>query len=55
MISSFGKDGVVDLKEGVFFGNRQPIDLIPGSSATTHGRAIRGRSTAIPRLDANHG
>src|SRR5206468_4808265 len=30
MISSFGKDGVVDLKEGVFYGNRQPIDLTSG-------------------------
>src|SRR6202163_2147861 len=29
-ISTFGKDGIVDLKEGVVFGNRQPIDLETG-------------------------
>ncbi|HNC25089.1 MAG TPA: PQQ-binding-like beta-propeller repeat protein, partial [Opitutaceae bacterium] len=30
MISSFGTNGVVDLKEGAFFGNRQPIDKETG-------------------------
>jgi quinoprotein glucose dehydrogenase len=30
MISSFGTNGVVDLKQGVFMGNRQPIDLETG-------------------------
>ena len=30
MISSFGTNGVVDLKAGVMFGNRQPIDLETG-------------------------
>ena len=30
MIRSFGADGVVDLKQGAFFGNRQPIDLESG-------------------------
>jgi quinoprotein glucose dehydrogenase len=30
MISSFGKGGIVDLKEGAYFGNRQPIDLETG-------------------------
>jgi quinoprotein glucose dehydrogenase len=30
MISSFGANGVVDLKAGVFYGNRQPIDLETG-------------------------
>jgi quinoprotein glucose dehydrogenase len=30
MIGSFGKNGVVDLKAGVVFGNRQPIDLETG-------------------------
>src|SRR5437667_7336313 len=30
MISSFGKNGIVDLKEGAYFGNRQPIDLETG-------------------------
>ena len=30
MISSFGTAGVVDLKQGVFYGNRQPIDLETG-------------------------
>jgi quinoprotein glucose dehydrogenase len=29
-VSSFGKSGVVDLKEGAVFGNRQPIDLEAG-------------------------
>jgi quinoprotein glucose dehydrogenase len=29
-IGTFGKDGIVDLKEGVVFGNRQPIDLETG-------------------------
>src|SRR6478752_3174516 len=30
MISSFGDKGVVDLKQGVVYGNRQPIDLETG-------------------------
>jgi len=30
MMPSFGKGGVVDLKDGVVFGNRQPIDLETG-------------------------
>ena len=30
MISSFGTAGMVDLKQGVFYGNRQPIDLETG-------------------------
>src|SRR6266849_3337350 len=30
MISSFGKDGVVDMKEGMSYGNRQQIDLESG-------------------------
>jgi len=30
MISSFGTNGVVDLKEGAVFGNRQPIDRETG-------------------------
>src|SRR3954468_14690697 len=30
MISSFGKDGVLDLKDGVVYGNRQPIDKETG-------------------------
>ena len=30
MISSFGTAGVVDLKQGVVYGNRQPIDLETG-------------------------
>src|SRR5215475_9588973 len=29
-ISSFGKDGIVDLKEGAVFGKGQPIDLVKG-------------------------
>src|SRR5262249_50037469 len=30
MITSFGKDGVIDLKVGVTYGSRQPIDLEKG-------------------------
>ena len=30
MISSFGTNGAVDLKQGVMYGNRQPIDLETG-------------------------
>ncbi|MEQ1912232.1 MAG: PQQ-binding-like beta-propeller repeat protein, partial [Vicinamibacterales bacterium] len=30
IISSFGTGGMVDLKQGVFYGNRQPIDLETG-------------------------
>src|SRR4029079_18221394 len=30
MITSFGNNGVVDLKQGVMYGNRQPIDLETG-------------------------
>jgi len=30
LISSFGKNGIVDLKEAAVFGNRQPIDLVRG-------------------------
>src|SRR4030095_6694988 len=29
-VSSFGKNGIVDLKAGVVFGNEQPIDLDTG-------------------------
>jgi quinoprotein glucose dehydrogenase len=29
-VASFGKNGVLDLKEGVVYGNRQPIDLESG-------------------------
>src|SRR5216110_2708440 len=29
-IRSFGKDGIVDLKDGVFFGKEQQIDLVTG-------------------------
>jgi quinoprotein glucose dehydrogenase len=30
LVSTFGKNGVVDLKEGVVYGSRQPIDLETG-------------------------
>ena len=30
VVTSFGKNGIVDLKEGAVFGNRQPIDLETG-------------------------
>ena len=30
VISSFGKNGIIDLKEAAVFGNRQPIDLVRG-------------------------
>src|SRR6185312_10057549 len=29
-IASFGRDGIVDLKEGVVFGKEQQIDLVTG-------------------------
>jgi quinoprotein glucose dehydrogenase len=29
-VAAFGTDGIVDLKEGVVFGSRQPIDLVTG-------------------------
>ena len=29
-IASFGKNGIIDLKEAAVFGNRQPIDLVRG-------------------------
>jgi quinoprotein glucose dehydrogenase len=29
-VASFGKSGILDLKEGVYYGNRQPIDLDSG-------------------------
>ena len=32
-IPSFGKDGIVDLKEGAVFGKGQPIDLVTGEIA----------------------
>ena len=39
-IPSFGKDGIVDLKEGVVFGNGQPIDL-------DHRRDRRARDAGV--------
>jgi quinoprotein glucose dehydrogenase len=30
VVASFGKNGIVDLKEAAVFGNRQPIDLVNG-------------------------
>ena len=30
LVASFGKNGIVDLKEGVVYGNRQPINLETG-------------------------
>jgi quinoprotein glucose dehydrogenase len=30
VVSTFGRDGIVDLKEGVVYGNRQPVDLTTG-------------------------
>jgi quinoprotein glucose dehydrogenase len=37
-ISGFGTDGIVDLKDGVVFGSRQPIDPITARSACTRRR-----------------
>jgi quinoprotein glucose dehydrogenase len=52
-ISSFGTDGIVDLKQGVVYGNRQPIDLesraIRWSSARRSVKASRSRRTTTPR------
>jgi quinoprotein glucose dehydrogenase len=41
-ISSFGRDGIVDLKEGVVFGSRQPIDRITGEIGVHSTPAIAG-------------
>jgi len=30
LVSAFGKNGIIDLKEAAVFGNRQPIDLVRG-------------------------
>jgi quinoprotein glucose dehydrogenase len=50
-IASFGKDGIVDLKEGVVFGKGQQIDLVTGEigvhatpSVTTDGVVMVGSS-----------
>src|SRR6266496_1590682 len=50
-ISSFGKDGIVDLKEGVVFGKGQQIDLVTGEigvhstpAITTDGVVMVGSS-----------
>src|SRR5215468_6311251 len=51
LISSFGKNGIIDLKEAAVFGNRQPIDLVKGEigvhstpAVTTSGVVLIGSS-----------
>src|SRR5262245_37919864 len=46
MIKGFGTDGVVDLKVGAFFGNRQPIDLETGEIGL-HATPLIVRDVAI--------
>jgi quinoprotein glucose dehydrogenase len=45
-VASFGKDGIVDLKEGVVFGNRQPINLESGEIGI-HSTPAVARDTII--------
>ena len=53
LISRFGKDGIVDLKDGAVFGNGQPIDLETGEiglHSTPADRQGRGdRRLVVPR------
>jgi quinoprotein glucose dehydrogenase len=46
MISSFGTNGIVDLKQGVVYGNRQPIDLETGEIGV-HSTPAIARDTII--------
>ena len=52
-IQSFGKNGILDLKEGVVYGNRQPIDLETGEiglhSTADHRARRRPRSVRRSR------
>ena len=41
-IPGFGSDGIVDLKDGVVFGSRQPIDLVSGEIGLHATPAIAG-------------
>ncbi len=47
MIRSFGTDGVVDLKVGAVFGNRQPIDLEAGEIGSHSTPAIVGDTIIV--------
>ena len=53
LISSFGTNGVVDLKVGAVFGNGQPIDLETGEigvhSTPRHRQGRRHRRVVVPR------
>jgi quinoprotein glucose dehydrogenase len=46
MIASFGTNGAVDLKQGVFYGNRQPIDLETGEIGV-HSTPVVARDVVI--------
>ena len=53
-IASFGKDGIVDLKEGVVFGKGQQIDLVTGeigvhSTPADHEGRRRDDRVVVPR------
>ncbi len=47
LVRSFGTDGVVDLKTGAMFGNRQPIDLESGEIGIHSTPAIVGDTVII--------
>ncbi|MBS1819115.1 MAG: PQQ-binding-like beta-propeller repeat protein [Acidobacteria bacterium] len=47
IVRSFGTDGIVDLKVGAFFGNRQPIDLESGEIGVHSTPAIVGDTIVI--------
>ncbi len=47
LVRSFGTDGVVDLKAGAVFGNRQPIDLETGEIGVHSTPAIVGDTVII--------
>ncbi len=46
-IPGFGNDGIVDLKDGVVFGNRQPIDPISGEIGLHATPAIAGNVVMV--------
>ena len=46
MIASFGRNGVVDLKEGAYYGNRQPVDLDTGEIGV-HSTPVVARDTVL--------
>src|SRR5215831_14471544 len=47
LISSFGKNGIIDLKEAAVFGNRQPIDLVKGEIGVHSTPAVTRRGIVL--------